>query len=58
MAKRRKPEKRTWDQLTGEDDILGTDEADEAMPVEFLRKKPAPKRKEAPRGKGPKPPAK
>ena len=41
MAKRPKPksERRTWDQLGDADDVLGTDEADEQQPVEFLRKR-------------------
>lgn len=56
MAKQPKPrpERRTWDGLL-EDDVTGADEAEDSMPVEFLRKrKPS---KEKPRGKGPEKPA-
>ena len=53
MAKRPKPkaERRTWDQLSDAEDVLGTDEADGELPVEFLRKR-RPK-KEGERGKEP-----
>lgn len=53
MAKKPKPERRTWDQLGDAEDVLGTDEADEQLPVEFLRKR-RPK-KEGDRGKKPPP---
>jgi len=33
-----KPEKRTWDGLN-EDDVTGADEAEDAMPIEFGRKR-------------------
>lgn len=46
-----KPERRTWDQLDGDDDVTGADEAEAESPVEFLRKPKTP-RKEGRRGKG------
>lgn len=56
MAKKPKPERRTWDGLL-EEDVTGADEAEEAQLIEFARKRKP--RKEPPRGKGPKtPPAK
>ena len=47
MARKPKPtpkpkptaESRTWDQISGDDDVTGADEAEEESPVEFLRKK-------------------
>ena len=57
MAKKPKPkpkpqptaESRTWDQITGDDDVTGADEAEEESPVEFLRqKKGAPRAKKRP----------
>jgi hypothetical protein len=45
------PERRTWDQLDGDDDVTGADEAEAESPVEFLRKPKAP-RKGGGRGKG------
>ena len=56
MAKKPKPkaekpaERRTWDQLDGDDDVTGADEAEAESPVEFLRKPKTPKR--GGRGKG------
>jgi hypothetical protein len=41
-----KPEKRTWDGLN-EDDVTGADEAEDAMPIEFGRKRKEPKRGKA-----------
>lgn len=40
MAKKPKPkpERRTWDGLS-EDDVTGADEAEDAMPMEFGRKR-------------------
>jgi hypothetical protein len=40
------PEKRTWDGLN-EDDVTGADEAEDAMPIEFGRKRKEPKRGKA-----------
>lgn len=57
MAKKPKPkagkpaERRTWDQLDGDDDVTGADEAEAESPVEFLRKPKTP-RKGGQRGKG------
>lgn len=59
MAKKPKPQRtsdrRTWDGLL-EDDVTGADEAEDSMPVEFLRKRKP--QQEKPRGKGPDKPAK
>ena len=40
MAKKPKPkpERRTWDGLS-DDDVTGADEAEDAMPIEFGRKR-------------------